>query len=46
MVSKHVMGWHMMGWHMMATMAEERITTALQLAFWAQLPTPDLLGHS
>ena len=33
MVSKHVMGWHMMGWHMMATMAEERITTALHLAF-------------
>jgi|GEM_PF-6801419 len=38
MVSKHVMGWHMMGWHVMgwhvmATMAEERITTALHLAF-------------
>ena len=30
----------------MATMAEELITTALQRAFWAQPPAPDLLVHS
>ena len=41
MVSKLVVGWHVM-----ATMPEELITTALQRAFWAQPPTPDLLVHS
>ncbi len=41
MVSKQVVGWHVM-----ATMPEELITTALQRAFWAQPPTPDLLVHS
>ncbi|RZK24810.1 MAG: IS3 family transposase, partial [Hymenobacter sp.] len=41
MVSKQVVGWHVM-----ATMPEELITTALQRAFWAQPPTPGLLGHS
>ena len=34
------------GWHVMATMPEELITTALQRAFWAQPPAPDLLVHS
>ena len=41
MASKQVVGWHVM-----ATMPEELITTALQRAFWAQPPTPDLLVHS
>ncbi|RZK90393.1 MAG: IS3 family transposase, partial [Hymenobacter sp.] len=41
MVSKQVVGWHVMN-----TMPEELITTALQRAFWAQPPTPDLLVHS
>jgi putative transposase len=40
-VSKQVLGWHVMG-----TMPAELITTALQRAFWAQTPTPDLLVHS
>jgi putative transposase len=34
------------GWHVVATMPEELITTSLQRAFWAQLPTPGLLVHS
>ena len=37
---------HVVGWHVMATMPEELITTALQRAFWAQPPAPDLLVHS
>ena len=41
MASKHVVGWHVM-----ATMPEELVTTALQRAFWAQPPTPQLLVHS
>jgi putative transposase len=41
MVSKQVVGWHVM-----ATMAEELIAIALQRAFWAQPPTPDLIMHS
>jgi transposase InsO family protein len=41
MASKHVVGWHVM-----ATMPEELITTALQRAFWAQLPTSGLVVHS
>ena len=40
-VSKHVVGWHVM-----ATMPEELVTTALQRAFLAQPPTPELLVHS
>jgi transposase InsO family protein len=34
------------GWHVMATMPEELVTTALQRAFWAQPPTPQLIVHS
>jgi len=41
MASKQVVGWHVM-----ATMPEGLITTALQRAFWAQPPTPDLLMHA
>ena len=41
LVSKQVVGWHIM-----ATIPEELITIALQRAFWAQPPTPDLLVHS
>ena len=35
-----------MGWHVMATMPEEPVTTALQRAFFAQRPAPNLLVHS
>ena len=41
MASKYVVGWHVM-----ATMPEELVTTALQRAFLAQPPTPQLLVHS
>ena len=34
------------GWHVLDTMPEELITTALQRAFWAHPPTPDLVVHS
>ena len=34
------------GWHVMATMPEELVTTALQRAFLAQPPTPQLVVHS
>ena len=37
---------HVVGWHVMATMPEELITTALQRAFLAQPPTPELIVHS
>ena len=37
---------HVVGWHVGATMPEELITTALQRAFFAQPPTPDLIVHS
>jgi len=37
---------HVVGWHVGATMPEELVTTALQRAFFAQPPTPDLLVHS
>ena len=37
---------HLVGWHVGATMPEELITKALQRAFWAQPPAPDLLVHS
>ena len=41
MASKHVVDWHVM-----ATMPEELVTTALQSAFWAKPPTPQLVVHS
>ncbi|MDJ0367613.1 IS3 family transposase [Hymenobacter sp. H14-R3] len=41
MASKQVLGWHVA-----ATMPEELVTTALQRAFLAQPPTPELLVHS
>lgn len=41
MASKQVVGWQVG-----ATMPEELVTTALQRAFWAQPPTPQLLVHS
>ena len=41
MASKHVVGWHVL-----ATMPEELVTTALQRAFLAQPPTPQLVVHS
>ncbi|RZJ91016.1 MAG: hypothetical protein EOO60_08365 [Hymenobacter sp.] len=41
LVSKQVVGWHVM-----VTMHEELITNALQRAFWAQPPMPNLLVHS
>jgi len=34
------------GWQVGRTMSEELVTRALQRAFWAQPPTPDLLVHS
>ena len=34
------------GWQVGATMPEELITSALQRAFWSQLPTPGLLVHA
>ena len=37
---------HVVGWHVAATMPEELVTTALQRAFLAQLPTPGLVVHS
>ena len=37
---------HVVGWHVAATLPEELVTTALQRAFLAQPPTPDLLVHS
>ncbi|MBC8083596.1 MAG: DDE-type integrase/transposase/recombinase [Hymenobacter sp.] len=37
---------HVVGWHVGATMPEELVTTALQRAFLAQPPTPDLFAHS
>ena len=37
---------HVVGWHVMATMPGEPITTALQRAFLAQPPTPELIVHS
>ncbi|SET98743.1 IS3 family transposase [Hymenobacter actinosclerus] len=41
MASKQVVGWQVG-----ATMPEALVTSALQRAFWAQLPTPGLLVHS
>ena len=35
-----------MGWHVAATMPEELVTTALQRAFLAQSPTPELIVHA
>jgi len=35
-----------LGWHVATTMPEELVTTALQRAFLAQPPTPDLIVHS
>ncbi len=37
---------YVVGWHVMATMPEELVTTALQRAFLAQPPTPELVVHS
>ena len=37
---------HVVGWHVGATMPEELVTTALQRAFFAQPPTPELIVHS
>jgi transposase InsO family protein len=37
---------HVVGWHVAATMPEELVTTALQRAFLAQPPTPELVVHS
>ena len=37
---------HVVGWHVAATMPEELVTTALQRAFLAQPPTPQLVVHS
>ncbi len=37
---------HVVGWHVAATMPEELVTTALQRAFLAQPPTPQLIVHS
>ena len=37
---------HVMGWHVGTTMPQELVTTALQGAFFAQPPTPDLIVHS
>ena len=37
---------HVVGWHVGASMPEELVTTALQRAFFAQPPTPDLVVHS
>jgi len=37
---------HVVGWHVGATMPEELVTKALQRAFFAQPPTPDLIVHS
>ena len=37
---------HVVGWHVAATMPEGLVTTALQRAFFAQPPTPNLLVHS
>ena len=34
------------GWQVGATMPEGLVTRALQRAFWAHPPTPDLLVHS
>ncbi|MBC8082017.1 MAG: IS3 family transposase, partial [Hymenobacter sp.] len=41
MASKQVVGWQVG-----AAMSEELVTTALQRALWAQLPTPGQLVHS
>ena len=41
MASKQVVGWQVG-----ATMPEELVTSALQRAFWSQLPAPGLLVHS
>ena len=41
-----VAGKQVVGWQAGATMPEELVTRALQRAFWAQPPTPDLLVHS
>ena len=41
MASKRVVGWQVG-----AAMPEERVTNALQRAFWSQPPTPGLLVHS
>ncbi len=35
-----------LGWHVAATMPEDLVTTALQRAFFAQPPTPELIIHS
>jgi len=35
-----------LGWHVAASMPEDLVTTALQRAFLAQPPTPELLVHS
>ena len=37
---------HVLGWHVAATMPEDLVTTALQRAFLAQPPTPELVVHS
>jgi len=37
---------HVVGWHMAATMPEKLVTTALQQAFLAQLPTQELVVDS
>ena len=37
---------HVVGGHVAVTMPEERVTTALQRAFLAQPPTPQLVVHS
>ena len=37
---------HIVGWHVAATMPEELVTTALQRAFLAQPPAPELVVHS
>jgi len=37
---------HVVGWHVAATMPEELVATALQRAFLAQPPTPQLVVHS
>ena len=41
MASKHVVGWQVG-----ATLPEERVTSALQRAFWSQPPTSGLVVHS
>ena len=37
---------HVVGWHVGAAMPEALVTTALQRAFFAQLPSPGLVVYS